>query len=258
MKIYLRNSWNFSKEAFDFYNANFELVQPKEAEVIVINDFEKIKSDVLVACNSTGIEHIKALEIISLRGEDLTDLTAVPELCLGMAIYLTRIFKGEEIRGKTLGLIGYGRIAHLFGAYAEFLGMNVIWYDKNSELDLEISRKRTLEELLKNSDIVSLHITADEENRNFMDREKFEMMKQGSIFLNSARSWLVDQEAFNWALHNKLSGSWVDFKDTVLTDSDINNLITTPHLGGSTKESKKKSELIIAKKLLKEHGTRKT
>ena len=114
MKIYLRNQSNFHPETVDFYLNNFELTQPKDADVIVINDFSEIDTSIPVACNSTGIDHIKAPKIISLRGEDLSDLTAVPELCLGMAIFLTRLYKKEEIRGKTLGLIGYGRIAKQF------------------------------------------------------------------------------------------------------------------------------------------------
>lgn len=108
-----------------------------------------------------------------------------------------------------------------------------------------MSKRIPLEQLLKESDIVSLHITADESNRNFMDKEKFRMMKDGAIFLNSSRGWLVDYEALKWALDNKLAACWTDFDLPIKHDK----LITTSHIGGSTLESTRKSELLIAQKI---------
>lgn len=237
MKIYLVNQADFSKEVIDFYKENFEIVKTKkDADIIVINSFKRINTKKIVACNSTGIEHIKAKELISLRGEDLSELTAVPELCLGMAIYSMRIFKKEEIKGKTLGIIGMGRIGKKFAEYASLLGMKVIGYDKN---------KGNLENLLKESDIVSIHITSDQKNAGFFSSVKFEMMKEGAILLNSARPWLVDYQYLKLALDNKLSGAWFDFQ----LPFEHPKLLTTPHLGGTTKESKKVSEMIIAKRL---------
>jgi len=239
MKIHIIHPEKFHKETIDFYKENFIFASKEEADVLVMNSFEPIEATKTVAINTTGIEHIKAPKIISLRGEDLRDFTAVPELCLGMAVYLTRIFKKEEVRGKMLGLIGYGRIAQIFADYASGVGMQAQWYDKSGGIDLK--------SLLETSDIVSLHITADEENRNFMDREKFEQMKNGAIFLNSARPWLVDEEALKWALDNKLAGAWTDFEIPLQHE----HLIQMPHLGGTTKESTKRSELLIARKLKK-------
>jgi phosphoglycerate dehydrogenase-like enzyme len=247
MKFSLRNAEKFNPGTVAFYQEHFELVEEKDADVIVINDFEPITTDKIVACNSTGLDHIKAPEVISLRGEDLTDLTAVPELCLGMAILLTRELKREEIRGKTLGLIGYGRIAKKFERYAVEMGMNVVVCEKG---DPKV--------LLEMSDIVSLHITADEDNRNFFDWEKFKFMKDGSILLNSARPWLVERDALKWALDHKLAGAWFDFDMPGSEHIEHDNFVTTDHLGGTTKESRAKSELIIANKLLKRYGNRTT
>lgn len=240
MKIYLRDKENFNKETIEFYEQNFTLVNKiSSSDVVVINDFRHISCpSKIVACNSTATDHIEAKEVISLRGEDLSDLTAVAELTLGMAIYTTRIFKREEVMDKTLGVVGLGRIGEQLVGMADKMSMKLKYID-------HASSNNELKNLLRESDIVSLHITADEENRNFIDREKFEMMKDGAIFLNSARPWLVDRESFKWALDNKLSGAWEDFE----TDLKHDKLITTPHLGGSTKESRKKSELILAKKL---------
>lgn len=247
MKIYLRNKEQFSKDAQEFYESNFTITGGDEADVIVVNDFTEANyPNKIVARNSTGLDGIVAREIISLRGEDLSDLTAVAELCLGMAIYCTRIFKGEELRGKTLGLIGYGRISKQFKKLAENVGMRVMAFDNSNGTESTLAFDR-LETLLPNSDIVSLHITANPENRNFMDKKKFAMMKQGVIFLNSARSWLVNQDDLKDVLDSgKIAGAWEDFDGF-----SHPKIVRTLHLGGSTVESRAKSEKIIAEKLLK-------
>ena len=131
MKIHLRNQNSFSVEAIEFYEKHFAIVDEKEADILVINDFNPIEApDKIVACNSTGLDHIKAKKIISLRGEDLSDLIAVSELSWAMLVYCLRIFKKEEAKGKTLGIIGYGRIGKQLTKIAEFMGLKVIYCDK--------------------------------------------------------------------------------------------------------------------------------
>ena|SRR3990167_10455527 len=98
-----------------------------------------------------------------------------------------------------------------------------------------MSKKVSLEELLKTSDIISLQITADEENRNFMNLEKFKLMKQDSWFINSARDWLVDPEALAWAKANRLTDAWSDFPK---------------HQAGKTIESLIATEIFMANKLV--------
>ena len=239
MKIHLRNPEGFFPETITYYKTFAELVPEEDSDIIVINDFQPIETKKVVACNSTGLDHIKAKKIISLRGEDLSDYTAVAELCLGMMIMVTRLFKKEEIRGKTLGLLGSkGRIASQFRGMAEYMGMNVRGYDKEDS-------NQTLKGLLKESDVVSLHITADNENKNFMDEKLFKFMQDGAIFLNSTRPWLVDEKDFLWALDNKLAAAWVDFE----MPFKHKRLVTTPHAGGTTVESRRKTEMILAKKV---------
>jgi phosphoglycerate dehydrogenase-like enzyme len=240
MKVYLRDLDNFSNEAISFYRKHFEITKEElNSDYIVINNFDTIETDKPVACNTTGIEHIKSPEIISLRGEDLSELTAVAELCIGMMILLTR-GKHEEIKGKTLGIIGLGRIGKQLAYMAYNMGMEVLWYDKAS------ANSMSLDKVLHNSDIISLQITSDPENKNFFNKKMFEKMKNGSIFLNSSRPWLVDMKGLKWALNKKLSYAWYDFDMSFEHD----RLITTPHMGGTTRESHEKSELIIANKLL--------
>jgi D-3-phosphoglycerate dehydrogenase len=136
-----------------------------------------------------------------------------------------------------------GRIGEILKKYALSIGMNVISYDKKN-------RSEKIENVLKQSDIISLHITSSRENSGFFNKEKFDKMKDGAIFLNSSRPWLVNYQSLKWALDNKLSGVWFDFEIPFKHEK----LITTPHLGGSTIESRKKSEMIIAKKLKKIYG----
>jgi D-3-phosphoglycerate dehydrogenase len=160
-----------------------------------------------------------------------------------MAIYCSRTFKREEIKDKVWAIIGMGRIGVQVSDLVARNGVingSCLGFDRGSSF-----------KSLKKCDIVSLHITADEENRGFMSQKMFEQMKDGAIFLNSAREWLVEEKALKWALNNKLAGCWTDF-DLPFTHP---KLITTPHLGGSTKESRAKTELIIAKKLVKLYGS---
>lgn len=239
MKIYIPNPEKFFPETIEFYKSFAELVDADNADLVVINDFEPIESTKPVACNSTGLDHIKAPEIISLRGEDLTDFTAVPELSLGMMIYLSRTMKGEELRGKVLGIIGCGRIGKRFAQYAQSIGLTTMCYDPH------VADSSDLDSVLSYSDIVSIHITSDEENRGYFDKEKFVKMKDGAILLNSSRPWLVDYSALKLALENKLSVAWFDFE----MPFKHSRLVITPHLGGTTPESRKKSELLLAQKI---------
>ena len=106
-------------------------------------------------------------------------------------------------------------------------------------------KKVTLNELLNESDIVVLSITASEENKNFFQEKHFKRMKNGAIFINYSRPFLVKEKGLKWALHNKLAGAWYDF----VLDFRQPRLVTTDHLGGTTVQSRKKSELLLARKV---------
>ena len=241
LKIFIRNPQGFNPDVLKFYQDNFEIVSKEEAEVIVVNDFTPLETDKTVAVNVTAPDFVKAPKIIKLESGELNDFTAVAELALGMMIMITRLFKKEEIKGKTLGLIGSdGRIAKHFKTMAESMGMVVVGYDKKDS-------NGTLKELLEKSDVVSLHITSEEKNRNWFDKAKFKRMKGGAIFLNSSRPWLVEEEGLKWALNNKLSACWFDFEMNI----KAKNLVTTLHIGGSTVQSRKRSEMLIAEKINK-------
>jgi phosphoglycerate dehydrogenase-like enzyme len=242
MKTYIINPDKLHPETLEFYKSFTNLTNYiEDADIIIVSDFSPIETDKIVAMNATCPDNVKAPKIIKLEPEtgELNDIVAVPELCLWAMLELVRKRGCQELKGKTLGIIGRGRIGTILGDMANNLGMKIATYDI-----VEDRGMNDLETVL-NQDIVSLNISSTEENRGFMDKAKFETMKPNSYFLNSARPWLVDGEAFRWAMREKLAGAWVDF-DLGWT---AENLIQTNHIGGGTIESKKKTELIIAKKV---------
>lgn len=254
----IENVHEFDRESLLYTLKNF---QP---DILVCGLKFQIDKEVLdsapnkaVFTRTTGLDHIdtnyakeKGIEVINLKGEELTDCVAVPELSIGMMIYMMRTLYnvGFELKGKTLGIIGFGRIGKILAEKAKAFGMNIITYDIKDKDSYNVSQAGKLEVLLESSDIVSLNITSNEENLGFLNLEKFKLMKDGAWFINSARPWLVEEEGFKWALNNKLAGAWVDFD--LPYKNEFPNLICTNHIGGKTIESSNKTEAIIVNKLL--------
>ncbi|WP_323756891.1 phosphoglycerate dehydrogenase [Roseivirga sp.] len=166
-----------------------------------------------------------------------------------------------EIRGKKLGIIGYGSIGAQLSVLAENLGMDVYYYDLVEKLALGNATKcDTLEELLAIADVVSLHIDGRPENGNFFLREHFRMMKDGVIFLNLARGPVVDIPALKEAiLSGKVIGAGVDvFPEEPKSNNDpftselmgLPNTILTPHIGGSTLEAQENIADFVPRKIM--------
>ena len=154
-----------------------------------------------------------------------------------------------EVRGKKLGIVGYGAIGSQLSVVAEAMGLEVHYFDPVEKLALGNARKcRTLDELLGVADIVTLHVDGRKENTNLMGREQFAAMKDKSFFLNLSRGHVVDIEALAEALRSgKLLGAGVDvFPDEPHANGEpfgptplqgLSNVILTPHIGGSTEEA---------------------
>ncbi|KYG82832.1 phosphoglycerate dehydrogenase [Roseivirga echinicomitans] len=166
-----------------------------------------------------------------------------------------------EIRGKKLGIIGYGSIGAQLSVLAENLGMDVYYYDLVEKLALGNATKcDTMEELLAVADVVSLHIDGRPENGNFFLREHFQMMKNGVIFLNLARGPVVDILALKEAiLSGKVIGAGVDvFPEEPNSNNDpftselmgLPNTILTPHIGGSTLEAQENIADFVPRKIM--------
>jgi D-3-phosphoglycerate dehydrogenase len=173
-----------------------------------------------------------------------------------------------EIRGKTLGLIGYGSIGSQVSVLAESLGMNVIFYDVVTKLSMgNAMQVRDLNELLGRSDIVSLHVPETGATQNMIATKEIATMKPGSILLNASRGTVVDIDALTAAMKSKhIAGTAIDVFPVEPRGNDdefisplrqFDNAILTPHIGGSTMEAQENIGYEVAEKLIKysDNGT---
>ena len=167
-----------------------------------------------------------------------------------------------EIRGKTLGIVGYGSIGSQLSVLAESLGMRVIFYDVVSKLPLgNASQIPSLEELLGQADIVTLHVPDLPSTRNLIDQERISQMKPKSVLINASRGTVVDIDALTKALEEKyLLGTAIDvFPVEPKSNKDeftsplrgFDNAILTPHIGGSTQEAQENIGVEVAEKLVR-------
>jgi D-3-phosphoglycerate dehydrogenase / 2-oxoglutarate reductase len=204
---------------------------------------------------------------------------SVAELVIAEVIMLTRqlgdrsreVHQGQwrkvatgshEVRGKTLGIIGYGHIGSQLGVLAESLGMRVIYYDIMTKLPLGNSRSApTLGELLAESDFVTLHVPAVPSTHMMMGKAALAQMKKGACLINASRGTVVDIGALANALRSgHLGGAAVDvYPEEPETNSDgfvtelqgLPNVVLTPHIGGSTEEAQESIGREVATSLLK-------
>nr|WP_285895877.1 phosphoglycerate dehydrogenase [Trueperella bernardiae] len=166
----------------------------------------------------------------------------------------------HEVRGKTLGIIGYGSIGSQLSVVAEALGMKVIFHDIAERLALGNATRVSLDELLATADVVSLHIDGRPANTGYFDAEMFAKLKHGVILLNLARGHVMDLDALREALlSGQVAGAAVDvFPSEPLKNGDpfssvligFDNVILTPHIGGSTLEAQESIGSFVSAKLL--------
>lgn len=203
---------------------------------------------------------------------------SVAELVIGLAIMLIRRIpdknkaahegiwmkdaKGSyELRGKTLGIIGYGNIGSQVSVLAEALGMKVLFYDVETKLPLGNAMDgKTLKEVLSKSDVVTLHVPETAQTKNLINKQTLKYIKEGAILINYARGEVVDLDALRKAiLDGKISGAAVDVfpwepeknGDRFQTPlQDLPNVILTPHIGGSTEEAQQNIGEDVSAKLL--------
>jgi D-3-phosphoglycerate dehydrogenase / 2-oxoglutarate reductase len=210
---------------------------------------------------------------------------SVAELIIGLCVILIRKIsdknaaahkgvwlkeaKGSfELRGKTLGIIGYGNIGSQVSTMAEAMGMQVSYYDIATKLPLGNAKQvRDLRDLLKQSDIVTLHVPSDSTTRNMINADTLKFFKKGSLLLNYSRGDVVELGALKKAVdRGTISGAAIDvFPDEPEKNGDkfstvlqnLPNVILTPHIGGSTEEAQANIGLDVTAKLIKylEFGT---
>ena len=222
----------------------------------------------LEACKENGIVVFNA---------PYSNTRSVVELAIGEIIMLMRsVFQrstelhngqwnktaqgSKEVRGKKLGIVGYGNIGKQLSILAEALGMHVFYYDIEDKLGLGNATKvNDLSELLAISDVVTLHIDDNAANKNFFGKKEISQMKDGAVLVNLSRGFVVDILALKEALESgKISGAAVDvYPDEPAKNGEfitelkgLNNVILTPHVGGSTEEAQKDIADFVPNKMM--------
>lgn len=166
----------------------------------------------------------------------------------------------QEIRGKTLGIIGYGNIGSQLSVVAESLGMKVLFYDLETKLALGNAQQVTsMRKLLSQSDVVTVHVDGRTQNTNLIGEKEFSQMRDGVVFLNLARGHVVDLDALAKAVQlGKVRGAAVDVfpkephsKDEKFENvlQGLPNVILTPHIGGSTQEAQYNIGSFVSEKI---------
>lgn len=194
--------------------------------------------------NTRSVVELAIGEIIMLMRGTFAHSTAIHN-----GVWNKTAKNSKEVRGKTLGIVGYGNIGKQLSILAENLGMNVMYYDTQDKLALGNAKKcNSLTALLKVSDIVSLHIDDNAANKHFIGRKELSLMKDGAYLLNLSRGFVVDVHALKESLQSgKLLGAAVDVYpeepkangDFITELQGLPNVILTPHIGGSTEEAQK-------------------
>ncbi|QGN32258.1 phosphoglycerate dehydrogenase [Microlunatus sp. Gsoil 973] len=205
--------------------------------------------------NTRSVVELAIAEIIAMA-RHLTDKNAA----LHAGVWEKSAKGAHEVRGRTLGIVGYGNIGSQLSVIAEALGMQVYFYDIADKLALGNARRcNSLDELLETAETISLHVDGRAGNAGLFGAEQFARMRPRSLFLNLCRGFVVDHEALRDALlSGHLAGAAIDvFPEEPKTAGDpfvsllqgIPNVILTPHVGGSTEEAQTDIGQYVAGKL---------
>ena len=255
-----------------------ELVEAvKDVHLLGIRSKSQITKKVLdaatklqaIGCFCIGVNQVNLKEAtkkgVVVFNAPYSNTRSVAELVIGLSIILIRKIvdknaaahqgiwlkeaKGSfELRGKTLGIIGYGNIGSQVSVMAESLGMKVLFFDVETKLPLgNANIAKSLKDVVSKSDIVTLHVPETSQTKNLISKQVIKQFKEGSILINYARGEVVDLEALADALKSKqLAGAAIDVfpwepeknGDAFTTPlQGLSNVILTPHIGGSTEEA---------------------
>ena len=248
----------------------------KNYDVLVVRSNTKVTSDVLeagakgnlklVIRAGVGIDNIDLdyAKKVGIKVSNTPDASSdsVAELALGHMFSVARYiavanytmrngqwnkkqYKGSEIAGKILGIIGMGRIGKALAGKAEALGMKIIYADVLGKQDNLAYEFMDLDNLLKVSDYVSLHVPYDKDKGALISSREISMMKEGAVIINCARGKVVDEEALLEGLNSgKLAGAGIDvFEQEPSKNTELINherISVTPHIGASTKEAQER------------------
>ena len=249
----------------------------KDVHILGIRSKTQVTSNVLdaakrlqaIGCFCIGVNQVNLKAAtksgIVVFNAPYSNTRSVAELVIGLAIMLIRRIpdknkaahegiwmkeaKGSyELRGKTVGIIGYGNIGSQVSVLAEVLGMKVIFYDVETKLPLgNASDGKTLKDVLGKADVVTLHVPETSQTKNLINKANLKYFKKGSILINYARGEVVDLDALRKSIiDGNIGGAAIDVfpwepeknGDRFQTPlQDLSNVILTPHIGGSTEEA---------------------
>ena len=260
---------------------NYHIIGIRSKTNLTAQVLEKAKKLMTIGCFCIGTNQVdlgKATELgIPVFNSPYSNTRSVAELIIGNSIMLLRgipekskyMHEGNwqktaknsyELRGKTIGIIGYGHIGTQVSVLAESMGLKVIYFDIEPKLPLgNAVVVDTMEELFQKADIVTLHVPATPQTRNMIGEKEFALMKKGVIFQNLSRGNVVEVEALTAAIKSgKVVGAAVDvflvepkqngpgFSSCLI---GLDNVILTPHIGGSTQEAQENIGTEVAVKL---------
>jgi D-3-phosphoglycerate dehydrogenase len=242
-----------------------------------------------IATATTGLDHIdlraareRGVEVLSLRGENefLRGTAATAEHTWALLLALMRripaasaavrrgewdrdAFRGRELEGKRLGVIGLGRIGERVARYGQAFAMEVRAFDRYREdWPDDLIRMPTLETLLETSDVLTIHVPSNEDTRGLIGRRQLSRLPSGAVVVNTARGAVVDGAAVaDFVKSGRIAGAAVDVVEgetgvggvgsdaLVLAARELDQILVTPHIGGATIESVEKTEAFMARKL---------
>lgn len=273
------------------------LSQLSSYDVLIVRFGQRIDREVIdagsrlkaIVTAATGVDHVdvdyareRGIEVLSLRGENefLETVSAAAEHTWALLLALVRripqafksiraglwerdLFRGRELNGKRLGILGFGRIGRKVATYARAFGMDVAAYDPYARQWIKsVERSPTLSELLVRSEIISLHVPLNKETLKIISREELLLLPLGALVINTSRGEVLDETALVDCLEEgHLAGAAVDVICHENGNAGIpqsllvnyarahENLLITPHIGGATDESMAKTEIFMAAKL---------
>jgi len=267
----------------------------KEFEVLIVRSRTKVTREIiesaekltLIARAGVGLDNI---DVKAAQEKNIAVINApeaptysVAELVIGLMIaalrgiprgdmalkegkWIKKELLGRELNGKTLGIVGFGRIGQEVAKRALAFNMRVLAYDvigelakKAEELGVEFvgTTKEALYKLLKESDIITLHVPLLPSTYHMIGREEISLMKNGAVIINTSRGGIIDEKALYEALkEGKIAAAALDvFENEPPTDvslklAQLPNVVATPHIGASTEEAQRKAATIIAQKII--------
>ena len=247
-----------------------------DTDIVVIRSSTKINKDILQKANKlkiiarcgVGIDNIDIEEAtnkeIYVTNSPNANIISVAELTIGLIISAARNihtsnnslknknwdrnkFLGTELYKKHLGLIGFGKAAREVAKRLTAFGMDIVFYDPYVEASEDEANKVELDELLKTSDVISIHVVKNEETKNMINDEKLNLIKKGGILVNTSRGGIVDEVALFQRSSDDVIFAGLDVFSKEPPDINktfsTSNIVTTPHLGASTQEAQLRAGL---------------